>query len=363
MTLTHYSWPVSPYSAKTRAYLSFKGADFVDVVPSARMLYGPIKKAVGRMVMPTVRRADGSWLQDSSEIIDTLEGELEGPSITPEGPTQRLAQLLLELHGDEWLPLVAMHSRWNHPRNAEYARTEFARYGMPWLPTAIGRRFTAPIARRMAGYLPLLGVDERTGSAVEAFARELIGRLNVHLAEHPFLLGGRPGIGDFALYAPLWAHTWRDPGTRDWFADARHVTAWFDRLIEPSGEAGEFLGDDDVPATLDPIFRTLFAEQWRYIDALIAAIDAYCAEQPDATRVPRSLGTTEFSVGGCAGERRLITFSAWMAQRPLDAYAACGGAADKWLGRVGGQALTRTTIANRQVRREFVMGLQGPGAA
>ncbi len=358
MTLTHYSWPVSPYSAKTRAYLAFKGADFVDVVPSARMLYGPIKKAVGRMVMPTVKRADGSWLQDSSEIIDTLEGELDGPSITPPGPTQRLAQLLLELHGDEWLPMVAMHSRWNNERNAEFAKTEFARYGMPLLLTAIGRRFTAPIAEKMAGYLPLLGVDGRTAPGVESFARELIARLNVHLADHPFLLGTRPGIGDFALYAPLWAHTWRDPGTRDWFSDARHVKAWFDRLIEPSGEAGEFFPTDEVPITLDPIFRTLFAEQWRYTDALIAAIDAWCAEHPDATRVPRSLGNTAFVIGGAQGERRLITFSAWMAQRPLDAYAAGDGAADAWLGQVGGTDLTKTRIANRQVRRDFKMGLE-----
>jgi len=361
VTLRHYAWPVSPYSAKTRAYLRFKEADFEDVVPSARQLYGPIKKAVGRMVMPTVQRADGSWLQDSSEIIDTLEGELDGLSITPPGPTQRLANLLLELHGDEWLPMVAMHSRWNHPTNAAFARTEFARYGVPWLPTVIGRLFTEPIAKKMSGYLPLLGVDAETAPGVTAFAQALIAQLEVHLEIHPFLLGTRPALADFALYAPLWAHTWRDPGTRAWFDDAPHVVAWFERLIEPSGEAGEFLPDDVVPATLDPIFATLFAEQWPYVTSLVGAIDGYCGEHLDATRVPRSLGSTPFAVGGRTGSRRLITFSAWMAQRPIDARADAGEAADGWLERVGGLDAMALTITNRQVRRGFVMGLATAG--
>jgi glutathione S-transferase len=358
MTLTQYGWPVSPYSAKTRAYLRFKGADFVEVEPTARQLYGLIQKAVGAMVMPTVRRADGSWLQDTSDIIDTLEGELDGPSITPEGPTQRLAQLLLELHGDEWLPIVSMNSRWNNKTNAEFARTEFARYGMPGLPTAIGRIFTAPIAKKMAGYLPILGVTTETRAAVDTVTKELIARLNTHLAEHPFLLGSRPGIGDFALYGPLWAHVYRDPGTTAWYDEAPHVVAWFDRLAQPSGEPGSFLPNDEVPATLDPIFRTLFEEQMPYVASIVAAIDRYCEEHPDATRVPRSLGDIDFVIGGAKGRRRLITFIAWMAQRPLDAYASDRAAVEPWLRRVGGYDAMQLTIANRQARTNFKMGLE-----
>ena len=227
MALRHYGWPVSPYSAKTRAYLRFKQVPFDDVEPTARQLYGRIQKAVGRMVMPTVERDDGTWLQDTSEIIDTLESELGGTTITPPGPCQRLANLLLELHGDEWLPLVAMHSRWNVAGNPDFARDEFARCGVPWLPTVLGRRLTAPIANKMAGYLPLLGIRKDTAPGVERFAHRLIAQLDVHLAEHAFILGSRPCLADFALHGPLWAHTWRDPASRSWFDGAANVTAWF----------------------------------------------------------------------------------------------------------------------------------------
>jgi hypothetical protein len=56
----HYAWPVSPYSAKTRAYLTFKRIPFVEVAPSAITLFGDIRKAVGAAVMPTVVTPRGS---------------------------------------------------------------------------------------------------------------------------------------------------------------------------------------------------------------------------------------------------------------------------------------------------------------
>lgn len=361
----HYGWLVSPYSAKTRAYLTFKQAPFDDIAPTGRMMAWTIRRAVGRVVMPTVRKPDGTWLQDTSEIIDTLEQELEGPSITPPGPTQRLASLLLELHGDEWLPLVAMHSRWTIAANEEFARSEFGRNAFPLLPAALGRKLAASTADRMASYLPRLGVHPGTSEGIQRFGDDLIERLDAHLAQHPFLLGTRPCLGDFALYGPLWAHTFRDPGSTSRFDDAPHVRGWFDRLAAPPEGPGEFLADDVVPASLDAIFQTLFEEQFTYVADLVGAIDRWCDDHPDATRVPRSLGDCSFRVGGAEGERRLITFIAWMAQRPLDAYAGLTGdareATDHWLARVGGAEAMRLTVRHRQVRRHFKMGLEKTG--
>jgi glutathione S-transferase len=352
----HYAWPVSPYSAKTRAYLRFKAVPFEEVVPSARMLYGPIKKAVGRMVMPTLQTPDGEWMQDTSEIIDRLESTLPGPSITPPGPTQRVANLLLELLGDEWLPMVALHYRWNRPANAAFAIDEFARYGAPLLPRFLARPIVRPIAKKMAGYLPMPGVTADTIPGLESFSTTLIARLDAHLAEHPFLFGGRPALADFALYGPLWAHLFRDPASRELFDERPHVRAWFERLQAPPVD-GDFLADDEVPKALDPIFATLFEEQFPFILRLADAIDAYCEEHPDATRVPRSLGPAPFTVGGVTGSRKLITFSWWMAQRALDAHSSQPATAE-WLARVhAGDALERP-VNHRLERRGFRMGLR-----
>jgi len=359
--IQHYGWPVSPYSAKTRAYLKFKGADFDDVEPTARKLMWTIRRAVGRMVMPTILTPEGEWLQDTSEIIDTFEKRLGGNSITPMGPRQALASALLELHGDEWLPTIAMHTRWSIPENAAFARKEFGRYGFPYLPTRLSRRMTAPIADRMAGYLPILGIQSETIPGIEKFIRDTVGILQVHFAKYPFLLGTRPCLGDFALYGPLWAHAYRDPGSTKYFSEAPDVVAWFERLANPTGEAGEFLADDEVPATLDPLFETLFAEQMVFVVALIDAIDTWCADNPDATRVPRSLGPHQLVIGGHRGTRKFVTFTQWMAQRPYDVYAASTGddrgSVDAWLARVGGTEAMSRQIKNRFVRRNFKMGL------
>lgn len=361
--LQHYGWDASPYSAKTRSYLRFKGIAHDDVHPSGWMLNRTIGKAVGRMVMPTVLLPDGTWLQDTSEIIDTLDAAHPSPSIVPPGPRQRLASLLLEVHGDEWLPIVIMHTRWNVPENAAFARSEFAREALPWLPAFLGERLAAPIAKKMSGYRGLLGIREETLPGIEAFGKQLIARLDAHFGEHDYLLGGRPCLGDFALYGPLWAHMWRDPGTRSWFDGAPALVRWMERLQGPP-LPGEFLADDVVPATLDAVFETLFAEQWAHVADLKGKIDAWCGEHPGATRVPRSLGDHPFTIGGVSGTRRLLTFSWWMAQRPLEVYQgfddAQRAAVDAWLRRVGGYEQLQLPRTHRFVRRGFKMGLAEP---
>ena len=78
----------------------------------------------------------------------------------------------------EWLPIVALHYRWNLQGNAAFAKAEFGRYGFPWLPGLLSRRLAAPMAGKMAGYLPLVGVHPETIPGVESFTGELISRLD-----------------------------------------------------------------------------------------------------------------------------------------------------------------------------------------
>ncbi|MEM6730185.1 MAG: glutathione S-transferase family protein, partial [Myxococcota bacterium] len=258
MSLTLNAWQVSPYSAKVRAYLRAKKIPFRERVPSFWTLSRPIARAVGKAVMPTVVTETGEWLQDSSEIIDQLEGRYSDPPIVPETPVQALASHLLELHGDEWLPTVIMHTRWNTPENSSFAINEFARDGFPWLPLFVSRPLAGKVAQRMQSYRSRLGITENTAPGIEGFGRSLIAHLEAHLATHAFVLGGRPTLGDFSLYGPLWAHVYRDPGSRSWFDDAPQVVGWMERMHDASAHmTGTLLGNDDVPETLDPIFRTL----------------------------------------------------------------------------------------------------------
>ncbi|MCA9563752.1 MAG: glutathione S-transferase N-terminal domain-containing protein, partial [Myxococcales bacterium] len=123
-TYRHYGWPVSPYSGKTRAYLKYKDVNFDDIESNLVQLYTAHHRKVGRPVMPVVHTPEGTVLQDTTEIIDWFESRFPSRSVYPESPVQTTMALLIELLADEWLPLIALHSRWNNPKNSAWAVAE-----------------------------------------------------------------------------------------------------------------------------------------------------------------------------------------------------------------------------------------------
>lgn len=331
---THYGWLVSPYTAKTRAYLQYSQQPFVDVEPSVWTLWRTIQPAVGRIIMPTVRLPDGTWLQDSSRILDHFGAQPGFPPLMPPGPTQRLASTLLEVFGDEWLPMAALHYRWSLPENHRFALDEFARSATPWLPRALGRSLVRSFADRMQSYLPVLGVDATTIPGVEETVRVTLDALEAQLGRTSFLFGSAPSLGDYSLFGPLWAHLYRDPASRFLFDDRPAVRRWMDALRTGRRTSNAFVDGDTVPEALDPLFACILTDQWAWIRTLVAAIDAWCAEHPEARRVPRALGSAPFTLRGRDSTRKLVTFVQWKAQRAVQAHTEAHGAAEAWLDRV-----------------------------
>ena len=179
-----------------------------------------------------------------------------------------------------------------------------------------------------------LGVDAETIPGVEETVRLVLRSLEDQLGQTPYVLGGAPTLGDFSLYGPLWAHLYRDPDSRQLFADYPAVRRWMESLRTGAVAQGPVLPDDEVPDALGPLFACILTDQWAWIRRLVESIDGYCADHPEAARVPRALGVAPFTVRGRTGERKLVTFVQWKAQRAVAAYAAADGAADAWLDRV-----------------------------
>lgn len=144
--LLQHGWLVSPYSAKTRAYFLYKGIPYEESQSSFLKLYWKLKCGpVNRIIMPAVQLPNNKWLQDSSDIIDYCEKHYShAPSVVPNEPIQKVASSLLEVFGDEWLPMGALHYRWNKPKASKFALHEFASMGFPWLPVTIGKRLVQP---------------------------------------------------------------------------------------------------------------------------------------------------------------------------------------------------------------------------
>ncbi len=358
-----YGGEISYYSGKVRAYLGHKGIPFEEY-PATREIYKEIiLPRVGWPVIPVVVTPEGETLQDSTEIIDALEQRFPEPSVYPEGSSQKLAALLLEVYGDEWLKIPAMHYRWNH--NSAWIIREFGRLSRPDATPAEQDEIGERTCRPFRGSLPALGVSDMTIPAIEASYESLLRDLDVHLKHNPFLLGNRPSMADFGLIGPLYAHQYRDPASGALMERiAPSVVAWVKRMMKPRAAeaAGEFVPNDLIPSTLLPILARMAAEQFPVLAATRTAFEAWNQLHPDET-IPRGIGLHGYTLERntpreAHGERSIFPFDLWMLQRPQDHYQSLDDsnrrAADALMASIGGDiALLADRPATRLTRVAF----------
>jgi len=362
----HYATEVSLYSGKTRAYLRYKGVPFREITPSLKVYRDVIVPRVGRPIIPVLETPEGETLQDTTVIIDALEARLDGPSIYPEGPAQRLVAVLLELYGDEWLVMPAMHYRWHFKgENLRFIVREFGETAGAHAPRWSRPLFGLLPAFVFGGqYQRYFGISRRNWRALEASYEGFLVDFDRHLAVHPFLLGTRPSIGDFGLIAPLYAHLYRDPAPgRLMRRLAPRVADWVERMQHPTvPRGGVFLRDDVIPPTLEPILKRMFVEQLPVLTDTVRRTHAWAAAHPGRARLPRMIGEHRYWLGGVAETRKVTPYSQWMFQRATDAYAAIEpdmrASIDALLARLGGLEALRSPIPTRLAYRDHRIVLE-----
>ncbi len=348
MTYQLIAAEVSLYSGKARAYLRHKRIPFEEVTCTREVIETVVYPRTGLRMVPVLISDDDVAVQDTTAIIDFCEARFAERGVYPSTPRQRLAALLLELYGDEWLLLPAMHYRWHYRRdNLRFILREFGQLVAPRWPGPLRPLAGLPLAVIFGGsYGRVLGVSRRNRGAIEAWYESFLRAFDAHLGEHPYLLGGRPSLGDFGLMAPLYAHLYRDPYPgRLMRRLAPRVADWVERMNNPPEPQGEWCADDEVPATLDPIFIRLFEEMWPAMRATVQAVEGWVRDNAERPRVSRFVGRYPFTIGGVSESRNAQSFTQWMLQRPLAYYRALSpedrAAVDPWLARVGGrEALT-----------------------
>jgi len=357
MPYTLYAAPLSLYSGKVRGYLRWKNVAFKEVLATRSVYTKALLPRVGWPVIPVLAAPDGTTVQDTTDIIDYVENAEGGPSVYPDGPKQKLAALILELFGDEWLLIAAMYYRWTF--NEEFAFSEFGNALYADLPAderaAKGRKDGA----KFKAFLPLLGITPKTAPAIEATYEEFLCAFDAHLASHDFLFGGRPSIGDYGLLGPLYAHNYRDPASgKHMEATAPRVAAWCRYTHAPHHPlSGDFIGGDDIPKTLLPILKMFAREQLPILLSTITHMKAWHAANQNETAVPRAIGMHEFTIGGVTENRGVIPYPLWMLQRVTDHLASLSGAdkiaAEALLKSIGAGALIGLDAGPRLTRKNF----------
>lgn len=243
---------VSYFTRKVTGYLDHVGLPW-RLVPSIGA--NPVAREHGwNGGIPVVTAPDGELLWDSTAVIEHLDHHEPRPErrVLPEDPTLRFLAHVLDDFSDEWFYRHAVGTRWLVDENRVTGSWDIAREGSREIDAPIDavREF---VAGAMTDCLPRLGTSaDNLDGWVQHSLVPWQQALDAHLADHPFLLGGRPSLADFAFFGGNAAHFVNDPWCRRLTESvAPRVVALTHRMMEPWGsEAGEWLDPDALPDTL-----------------------------------------------------------------------------------------------------------------
>jgi glutathione S-transferase len=311
-----YGAPVSLYTGKARSYLRKQGIPFVEVSPGSDRYLNHVVPNVGRWIIPVLECPDGRLIQDGADIIDHFERG-DGQALRrypayPDTPLHLAVGHVFELFGGEGLLRPAMHYRWNFDdENLPFLISEFALLAPASMTPEEAEAAFLHSSGRMRKAAVHFGVTPDTAPLIEQAFHEWLDLFSAHLADHPYLLGGRPTIGDFGLIAAMWAHLFRDPFPQSLVKQrAPRVGRWVERMTtsEPYeheyGEIEDLMAGDEIPDTLLAMLRFVAEEYLPEIAAHVGFANEWLAERPDL--VAGTNGLENPAARGIAGGRGLV---------------------------------------------------------
>jgi len=258
--LTLYGVKISMFTGKVRSYLIKQGIPFKEIAPVSEQFTKAVLPQLGRRIIPVIEMEDGTIVQDTTDIIDYLEGKgLASLSAYPNSSLEHLLALILELFGDEGLLRPAMHYRWNFPDQTN----GFITHGFGgWQGPDAPEEAKAQIKKTMGkfnGFLPALGVAPNTIPEVERSFEELLDILEAHFLRTPYFFGNTPTIGDYGMMCSLYAHLARDPVPASLMKNkAPSLFRWTERMNALHADYSDmpyYMPNDALPETLVPLFK------------------------------------------------------------------------------------------------------------
>lgn len=377
MTFRLYGTPNSLYTGKARSYLTKQHLPFENCAVGEARFRNEIVPQISRLILPVLETGNGALIQDSSDIIAHFESEgaTRHPAY-PQTPRHALIGQIFELFGGEGLLRPAMHYRWNFDEvNRAFLSVDFAASLVPAGASAEERADIFEMAsQRMRKAMASFGVSAETIPAIEASYAQFLRLFDAHLEGSPFLLGGRPTIGDYGLIAPLYAHLARDPyPTRIMQQNAHRVWRWTERMNRPDQDASEYghppqalFCDDDVPDTLKALLRFVAEDYLPEVRAYVVFANDWLAARPDLKagtsgldRVQdRSIGNAQFDWRGHRVSVGVLPYRLYLLQKIQDVAdrAAPEAAAGMMalLAETGLQELLTLRTSRRIVRRNHL---------
>ena len=246
---------MSPYSVKVRSYFRYKAIPHQWVLRNAAS-QAEFENHAKMPIIPLVVTPEGSGIQDSTPIIEAMEKRYPDPSIHPDDTVANFVSALIEEFGDEWGNKWMFHYRWARDVDQISSAGRIARMRGPNASEAEHSAFAGKVRARMVDRVWFVGSNEVTAPQIEAGFLDMLGLLDSHLADRPYLFGGRPALGDFGLWGQIY-EMWTDPTAGALIGGAApHVLDWVHRMLWPKAE-----GDFETWTALAPGLMPILTRQ------------------------------------------------------------------------------------------------------
>ena len=270
-----YGMGCSYFTGKLEAYFQTKGIPF-RFEELTRRQFRACGRATGIVQLPCVETPDGTWLTDTTAIIEHFETAHEARRIRPSDTATAFCSLLLEDLFDEWFWRPALYYRWTFDEDARLMSNQIARTLLRDVPAPLFLRRWFILVRQRQVYLKKDGVTKKTAPAIEALYLDTLRELDAILAKRPFLFGDRPCEADFGLFGPFFRHFFCDPTSGALMRKhGPHVAHWVTRLwkTRPAdlAEAPEL---ECVPDDLGFFFDMVATDYLPYLEANANAVAA-----------------------------------------------------------------------------------------
>lgn len=264
---------LSYFTGKLEAYLRAKGIAHTFVEMDMKD-FRRCARATGVAQMPQLELPDGTWLTDTTAIMERFEADFPEPAFRPRDPAAAFMSLLLEDYFDEWLWRPALYYRWAFEEDAKLMSAQIARTMLRDVRAPFWLRRRIILDRQRRVYMRQDGVTRRTAPQIEALYRETLAYLEAILSTRPFLFGARPCEADFGLFGPMFRHFSSDPTPSAIMREtAPHVAAWVTRLWATTPDqiahAPEIIA---APDDLAPLLRAVSAHYLPYLNTNARAV-------------------------------------------------------------------------------------------
>ncbi len=350
------------YSGKIRAYLLQRNLPFEEILATGKIYKEIILKKAGYPVVPLISdpntlqsdqniendkgKHEDTYIQDTSDMMDYFEYTYPPKSIretclpsASTSPKQRLTILAMEILADNYLNIHAMHYRWSFPEQLPFLVHS-------WETNMIDRPSNKVLqsTKQFGNGRFFLGVTKDTIPVLEKqYLHDILGPLNEHFKFHPFIMGGRPCMADYALMGPLYAHLYRDPiPGQIMMLHAPRVASWVDRMnkstvnewrpgvddesLLPTYGPDGLLPNDEISEHLMPLLTLFFRDQVPLLNDFVSNVHTYYNRQPQSAKseeVPRHFGQIKAFFEGVETKTGCRVYPQWMLQRLTDEMERC----------------------------------------